>query len=180
MTFIITSADYCCIPILWIRIGHCHLFIIIFTIVWIVDPQSRASTHTYIISKLLIQAYTPSMSRSNQHFVASLIHTIATHTSDVNSVAFSPDGTLATASGDKTVRLWDTADFSELTASPLVGHSYYVHCCTFSPFGTILATCSTDGKLILWDVKSGSKVCEHWHMINCTFDLFMQWIITGM
>lgn len=109
------------------------------------------------------------MSRSNQHFVASLIHTIATHTSDVNSVAFSPDGTLATASGDKTVRLWDTADFSELTASPLVGHSYYVHCCTFSPFGTILATCSTDGKLILWDVKSGSKVCEHWHMINCTF-----------
>lgn len=101
------------------------------------------------------------MSRSNQHFVASLIHTIATHTSDVNSVAFSPDGTLATASGDKTVRLWDTADFSELTASPLVGHSYYVHCCTFSPFGTILATCSTDGKLILWGVKSGSKVCEH-------------------
>lgn len=98
---------------------------------------------------------------SNQHFVASLIHTIATHTSDVNSVAFSPDGTLATASGDKTVRLWDTADFSELTASPLVGHSYYVHCCTFSPFGTILATCSTDGKLILWDVKSGSKVCKH-------------------
>ena len=89
--------------------------------------------------------------------VASLHHTISSHTSDVNGVSFSADRKLATCSGDKTVRLWDIDDYAELPCSPLCGHSYYVHCCTFSPFGTLLATCSTDGKIIVWDPKSGTK-----------------------
>lgn len=95
--------------------------------------------------------------------IASLHHTISSHTSDVNGVCFSKAKILATCSGDKTVRLWDTDDYSELPSSPLCAHVYYVHCCTFSPFGTLLASCSTDGKVIIWDAKTGKKkgVLQH-------------------
>lgn len=96
------------------------------------------------------------------NMVASLIHTITTHTADVTSVSFT-QGKLASASADKTVRLWSTEDFSELPCSPLLGHSFNIHTCRFSPFGTVLATCSTDGRLILWDVKTGetNAILQH-------------------
>ena len=96
------------------------------------------------------------------NMVASLIHTITTHTSDVMCVAFT-HSKLATCGGDKTVRLWNTDDFAEEECSPLLGHTYYVQCCAFSPFGTVLASCSTDGKLILWDTKNGSELAVLQH-----------------
>lgn len=96
------------------------------------------------------------------NMVASLIHTISTHSSDVTCLSFT-QGKLASTSSDKTVRLWSTEDFSELPCSPLLGHTYNIHYCTFSPFGTILATCSTDGKLILWDVKTGDITAVFQH-----------------
>lgn len=118
------------------------------------------------------------------NLVTSLHHTIGVHTSDVNCVAFSADSLMATASADKTARLWNTDDFSEHEHSPLCGHQYYVHCCTFSPFGTILATCSTDGKLILWDVKTGKKTAVMHHESKnsirvCRFSPNSKFIITG-
>lgn len=86
------------------------------------------------------------------------------HTSDVNSVNFSVNGILCTCAGDKTVRLWTVPDFSELESiSPLRGHTLYVNCCDFSRCGTLLATCSTDGKIIIWDLNTSRKqaVLEH-------------------
>ena len=96
---------------------------------------------------------------------ASLVHTIAAHQGDVNSVSLGTR-TLATCSSDKTVRLWNLDDFGELSASPLLGHSYHVHCCEMSPFGTTLATCSTDGKVILWDMKTFDKLASFQHPSN--------------
>ena len=49
--------------------------------------------------------------------------TLMGHTDDVNSVAWSPDGTrLASGSDDKTVRIWEASTGKEL--STLRGHRY--------------------------------------------------------
>ncbi|XP_019647749.1 PREDICTED: WD repeat, SAM and U-box domain-containing protein 1-like isoform X1 [Branchiostoma belcheri] len=97
--------------------------------------------------------------------MATLEHTIASHASDVNWVAFSST-VLASCSGDKTVRLWEVGTWAELPCSPLLGHSYPVHCCCFSSFGTQLATCSTDGTINLWGSKSGQRLTTLAHPRN--------------
>ncbi|XP_014783061.1 WD repeat, SAM and U-box domain-containing protein 1 [Octopus bimaculoides] len=90
-------------------------------------------------------------------------HSLESHTSDINGLAFSKH-VMASCAGDKTVRLWSFPGFAEINPfSPLTGHSLYVNSCTFNPAGTLLASCSTDGKLILWNLNTGHQeaVLEH-------------------
>lgn len=103
---------------------------------------------------------------ANINMVASLVQTITTHTGDITGVAFT-EGKLATISGDKTVRLWNTDDYCELPCSPLLGHTYNIHFCSFSPLGTLLATCSTDGTVKIWDTKTGQLTWELQHASRC-------------
>ncbi|XP_065818590.1 WD repeat, SAM and U-box domain-containing protein 1-like isoform X1 [Labrus bergylta] len=86
--------------------------------------------------------------------MVSLMCTLRQHTDEVSCCAFSPS-LLATSSGDKTLRVYNTADFSELPFSPLSGHGYGVHCCCFSSCGSHLFSCSTDGSVIVWSSETG-------------------------
>ena len=74
---------------------------------------------------------------------ASLIQTLAGHSSWVSAIAFSPDGKqIASGSGDETIKLWD-ARTSDLQKT-LAGHSNWVWAVAFSPDGKQIASGSDD------------------------------------
>jgi WD40 repeat protein len=71
------------------------------------------------------------------------------HTDWIRCVAFGPDGRLASAGPDRAVRLWDTETGQQTLA--LREHSDQVLGLAFSPDGRRLASCGSDGRVLLWD-----------------------------
>ncbi|KAK4660754.1 hypothetical protein QC762_0022210 [Podospora pseudocomata] len=71
------------------------------------------------------------------------------------SVVFSPDGQrVASGSGDRTIKIWDTA--SGTCTQTLEGHGSSVLSVAFSPDGQRVASGSRDKTIKIWDTASGS------------------------
>ena len=71
------------------------------------------------------------------------------HTKTVAGVAFLSNGIVATASFDKTVRLWDAASGALLSTLPLAERGI---CVAASPEGEILAVGLYNGAVEIWGI----------------------------
>jgi WD40 repeat protein len=99
------------------------------------------------------------------------LRTFRGHTSNVYSVAFSPDGTLVlTGSEDSTAKLWDAETGQEIRT--FRGHTRGVSSVAFSPDGTRVLTGSEDRTARIWQLE-GITIedfvffIEHWGDDNC-------------
>ena len=86
----------------------------------------------------------------------------------INAVAISPTGDiLASASDDKTIKLWHLETGEEITT--FIGHSNFVKSIAFSPDGEILASGSDDKTIKLWHIGTGKEICTlngHSHTVK--------------
>jgi len=114
-------------------------------------------------NSLLAQSYTNSL---DPHVIfhtelesnwTSCLMTLIGHSDLVQAVAPSPDrGLLASASDDKTIKLWDPHTGEHLRT--LEGHSDWVRSVAFSPDGGLLASASSDKTIKLWDPHTGEHL----------------------
>jgi len=80
---------------------------------------------------------------------------VLAHEKDINAVSVAPnDALLASASQDKTVKLWDTKDLS--LVGTLKGHKRGVWCVEFSPIDKCVVTGSGDRTVRIWSLTDFS------------------------
>ena len=88
----------------------------------------------------------------------SLVKTFRAHRQKIDAITFSADSqSIATASGDRTIKLWNLSNASQDSPQQIfAGHNGAVRDIAFSPDGQTLASASADRTIRLWEVGSTS------------------------
>lgn len=83
-----------------------------------------------------------------------LLHTLLGHQKPVNFVIISPDGKIL-ASGSNKIKIWNLHKGDRICT---LWHAFAVHAAAISSDGTILASASSDGKIRLWNPRTGEPL----------------------
>jgi len=84
------------------------------------------------------------------------VHTLAGHTSPINTLAITPNNILASGSADSTVRTWNLTTGEALRI--LEGHAGIVNAIAISPSGRNLVAVGTAPEAVMWDLESGEEM----------------------
>lgn len=81
---------------------------------------------------------------------------LAGHSSTPVTISFSPDGTVLTGAGDSTIRLWNSADGTEIANISTIEDEPLgrINQVIFSPDGSLFASGDSNGNIIVWDAAS--------------------------
>ncbi len=96
------------------------------------------------------------------------------HRGGITHCSFSPDDNqmFATASEDKTVGVWEIKG-SKMEKMVVAGHKSVVFQICFSPDKVILASCSNDRTIMLWNRRTGKRLAKfkdrYSRVLTCKF-----------
>ncbi len=86
-----------------------------------------------------------------------VVQTLPGHAEQVQSVAWSPDGTKI-ASSAFSVKVWRVVD--RMLLNDLSAAGQWINSLQFSPDGKVLAASSADGKIEVWQISDGQRIAE--------------------
>lgn len=124
-----------------------------------IAPSFTDLTASASADKLVHLWKIPSSMPSNSKKTLTPALTFKGHSEGINDLSFTSDSRfLATASDDKTIRIWDVQRGSSDALVELKGHTNFVFALSFNPSSNLLVTGGFDEKVKMWDPRTGGCV----------------------